>query len=373
MKKLVLLLVLVFAVAYAGQNDLLIAHCDPGSTSGVITNIGGYPGYDSADVVDCTTQTPSVATMENYGCVYTWSNYAYQDPTGMGNNMATYMDEGIGGVVSSCFAHYSSPGWGLGGRYANDADYCPVTMGGVYYSTTSLGSKDDTSPVIDGDAGFVSSISGIYYGEYCSKESPATWVADCANGYIHTAVNAAENAVGVNMYPGDYRYWSGDGWILYNNAIMYMMNGAVEDNDPPYVDGMDPDDGQSDVDLDSPVVFHCKDDISKVDTDTIDFTVQDSTLGVVRTISSSASVGVHATPARTLPGDLDVDDTDPADIVCTWTGDDPFYDDVTITCTVAAGLSDTRGNEMVDDFVWTFSTGIGAVDNTSWGAIKAEF
>ena len=53
MKKPVLLLVLIFAAAFAGQYDLLVCHCDPGSTSGVQTNIGGDPYYDSVDLVDC--------------------------------------------------------------------------------------------------------------------------------------------------------------------------------------------------------------------------------------------------------------------------------------------------------------------------------
>jgi hypothetical protein len=44
----------------------------------------------------------------------------------------------------------------------------------------------------------------------------------------------------------------------------------------------------------------------------------------------------------------------------------------TITCTVAAGLADVKGNEMADDWVWTFDIE-GAVESTTWGVIKAEF
>ncbi|MCX7022373.1 MAG: hypothetical protein NTW26_08910 [bacterium] len=46
---------------------------------------------------------------------------------------------------------------------------------------------------------------------------------------------------------------------------------------------------------------------------------------------------------------------------------------MTITCTVAAGLADSKGNPMVDDFVWTFDTYSSAVTTTTWGAIKAEY
>jgi hypothetical protein len=39
---------------------------------------------------------------------------------------------------------------------------------------------------------------------------------------------------------------------------------------------------------------------------------------------------------------------------------------------VAAGLADSRDNEMEEDFVWSFDTWV-AVEGTTWGAIKAEY
>ncbi|OGD71845.1 MAG: hypothetical protein A2Y64_08345 [Candidatus Coatesbacteria bacterium RBG_13_66_14] len=366
MKKLVILLALMVVASFADQYDLMIAHCDPGSTSGVTTNIAGDPFYEDVYFVNCQSYTPTVAEMAEYGCVFTWSNYTYSNPTQMGNNLADYVDDG-GTVVINDFSWTS--GWGLQGRLMTDANYAPMTHNGSgAYSNTNLGSKDDAHPFMDG----VSSITNIYYWTYVTKESPATWVADNTTSVIYCAVNADFNVAGVNMYPGDAKHWSGDGWILLNNMIQNLMEGLIEDFDPPYVNGMDPDDGEVDVPIDSTVVFHCVDDISKVDTDTIDFTVKDSTLTGSRTVSAGGALSVLASPARTLPGDLDIDDTDPADVVCTWTGADDFYDDVTITCTVDGMLADNRGNEMGDDFVWTFDTGA-AVDITTWGAIKADF
>ncbi len=161
-------------------------------------------------------------------------------------------------------------------------------------------------------------------------------------------------------------------YIQYYETDFYYE--LVSDTDPPYVDEMDPDDGDTDVPVDADIVFHCKDDISPVDLDTIDFTVQDTTLRGDRVVSASDALSSHASPARTLPGDLDIDDSDPLDLVCTFTPDDDFYEGETITCTVAAGLADTRGNEMGDDFVWSFDTTPPiAVEDTTWGVIKAEF
>jgi len=135
--------------------------------------------------------------------------------------------------------------------------------------------------------------------------------------------------------------------------------------DPPYVTGMDPDDGEVHVPLDANIVFHCVDDAHPVDTGTIDFTAADTTLGTGRALGAGES-------NRTLTGDLDFDDTDPLDIVCTFDPDDDFYEGDTITNTVAAGLADSKGNEMADDFVWTFDTYSG-VATTTWGAVKAGF
>ncbi|OGD71783.1 MAG: hypothetical protein A2Y64_07360 [Candidatus Coatesbacteria bacterium RBG_13_66_14] len=221
MKKLVLFLVLVVAAAFAGQHDLLICHCDPGGISDVVTNIANDPYYDTVDFVDCTSYTPTVAEMEDYDCVFTWSNFEYDNSTGMGDNLADYMDGGSGGVVSCCFAHNSSDGYGLSGRYASDAAYCPVGRGTEYFAYTYMGNYDDTHPILDG----VESITGIYYWQYINEESGATWLAELDNNFVLAAISADEKAVGLNLYPGDYHYWDGDGWILYNNAIKYMMGG----------------------------------------------------------------------------------------------------------------------------------------------------
>ncbi|MCK4594276.1 Ig-like domain-containing protein, partial [bacterium] len=138
------------------------------------------------------------------------------------------------------------------------------------------------------------------------------------------------------------------------------------DTDPPYVDGMDPDEGEYGVPPDSDIIFHCKDDLSGVDIDTIDFTVQDTTLS-----GRFASIGCD--PIRTVPGDLDIDDTDPLDVVCTFDPTNPFYEGEDITCTVDGELADNAENEMGDDFVWTFYIYGDDVTETTWGAIKAEF
>jgi hypothetical protein len=174
--------------------------------------------------------------------------------------------------------------------------------------------------------------------------------------------------------------WYGGGWDPdpgYSRTALIQCLGETAgppDTEPPYVTGMDPDDGEVGVPPDSNIVFECVDDLSKIDLATIDFTVRDTTLSSGRTLhSSGASLSVTFESTRTVAGYLDIDDSDPKDVVCTFDPTDDLNEGDTISCTVSAGLADTKGNEMADDFVWTFDTTGADVKTTTWGVIKAEF
>jgi len=162
-------------------------------------------------------------------------------------------------------------------------------------------------------------------------------------------------------------------YVQYYEVQFYYEDNP--DTDPPYVEDLDPETGEVDVPVDTDIVFHCKDDISGVDTDTIDFTAEDPSLGVPPAVSTGASARVVIIPAGEIAGDLDVDDSDPMDVVCTFTPDDPLPYSESITCTVDADLADTIGNDMGDDFIWAFETESEppAVSHVTWGAIKAEY
>jgi len=142
----------------------------------------------------------------------------------------------------------------------------------------------------------------------------------------------------------------------------------------PTVGGRDPADGAADVDPDTNIIFHAYDPGVGVDTATIDFTVQDTSLmaGNHSVSTGAGSVPVGYTPAGDISGSLDIDDTDPGDVICTFDPDDPLPYDDTITCTVAAGLADDLGNATADDIVWSFDVAAD-VEVTTWGQIKADF
>jgi len=160
-------------------------------------------------------------------------------------------------------------------------------------------------------------------------------------------------------------YSSWDFWGRYDAFFQIIEGTPYPDMDPPYVDGLDPYDGESSVPLDSDIIFHCKDDDKGVDVSTIAFIARDTSL------SGSRVLGIGSSN-RSIGGDLDIDDADLNDVVCTFNPHDDFYEGDTITCTVDGKLADIKGNEMGDDFVWSFTTTGAAVENTTWGAIKGD-
>jgi hypothetical protein len=137
------------------------------------------------------------------------------------------------------------------------------------------------------------------------------------------------------------------------------------DESPPRVTGQNPANGDTGVPPETNITFHVTDDMSGVDTSTIDFTCADSSLG-------GTSLSVGAAPNALIPGQLTIDDADLLDVICTFDPDTPLPKD-TITCTVAAGLADRDGNATPQDVAWSFDVMGSEVRETSWGQIKAEF
>ena len=225
MKRLVLI-VLSALLGITSAHNLLIGHADPGKTADVQEHIAGDPYYDRVDIEDWCNVTPSVDHLLKYDCVFTWNSQGYQDPTQLGNNLADYVD--LGGAVVILNFCWDYPD-GLSGRIMTDSDYCPLTHvwrgGGA--NGVDLGDYDPDHPIMAG----VESITGIEYWRYLGVWPCATWIASLTNSYALAGINDAESVVGLNLYPGDGRFWEGDGWILFNNAIQYIMGdgGSVSD------------------------------------------------------------------------------------------------------------------------------------------------
>jgi hypothetical protein len=69
--------------------------------------IGAAAGGATVDYFDTRVATPSVATLNQYDAVHTWTNFAYQNNVLFGDNLAAYNDNG-GTVVLGVFCTFTS-------------------------------------------------------------------------------------------------------------------------------------------------------------------------------------------------------------------------------------------------------------------------
>ncbi len=217
---LVFLALLAFSSIGYAVNDLLILHCEGGaSLTFCHANFDTNPFYDSVDYIDGYLVVVPLTTLQNYDCVLTWNNYQYI--TGQGDILADYVDTG-GKVVLL--------GWGISqcyGRIIDDATYCPIIGGANAHINVNLGTTYPPHDILDG----VTTITGIYYRVDAAMESGATRIADDTTGQPLCAINAAETVAAINMVAGDYISWSGDGWLLMNNAVEYLMGSVSLERD----------------------------------------------------------------------------------------------------------------------------------------------
>ncbi len=207
------LLILAGSVTVAlGASDLLILHCEgSGALTGVENNIGNDPFYDSVDYLDGSTGLVPLVTLQNYACVFTWNNYQYT--AGQGDILADYVDSGgtvviLGWAISQCY-----------GRIIDDPAYCPMIGSGNRTDDVNLGATF-THDILTG----VSVISTIHYWVDATMESGAYLIAENTLGTPLAAINTSNSVIALNMVAGDYITWTGDGWLLMNNAIQYLMN-----------------------------------------------------------------------------------------------------------------------------------------------------
>lgn len=225
----------------------------------------------------------------------------------------------------------------------------------------------ETHPITDGVSDWTYGDPGYGTGGRrltVSDADPVTgWSSSETSGQAGICV-ANDGSSVVSGYFPSLNTW--DAGMIWENILNFMW-GATPDDVPPAVSGQDPADGATDVPVDSDIIFHCTDDDSGVDTATIDFTAEYTpALGG----SSDNALRIGPSPLDDVSGTLDIDDTDPLDVLCTFTPDSdlPPY---TVTCTVAGTLADNAGNTLGDDEVWSFDPVGVKIEPASWGYIKS--
>jgi uncharacterized repeat protein (TIGR01451 family) len=201
------------ASASSGALRVLVAYSDGAHTEQALKNeIAAQPGVATVDTLDAGSTTPSLTTVRSYDLVLTFSSTDYANPTMLGDELATYADQG-GVVVEFAFDWSARAERRLGGRWAS-AGYSPYNVASAVINLGgTLGTRESSSPLLAG-------VNGL---DTSTHENPlpapgAVEVAKWADG--QSALAFKGHAVGVNACVADACGTSGGdlGRLLVNIA-----------------------------------------------------------------------------------------------------------------------------------------------------------
>ncbi len=187
------------------------------------------------DLVDVMSSTPSLAQLQAYDAVLTWSNFSYHDGDALGDALADYVDAG-GGVVVATFANTSTqPDRYLGGRWISGGyEIIPGRGDVVAFVHATLGAiHHPTHPTVAGVTSFDGG-SGSFRPYRTSLSSHGVEVASWSDGKTLVAVSTSwSTRVDLGFVPpsavADPAFWTPgtDGDLLLANALEYAAGQAT--------------------------------------------------------------------------------------------------------------------------------------------------
>ncbi|OGC94862.1 MAG: hypothetical protein A2W25_14155 [candidate division Zixibacteria bacterium RBG_16_53_22] len=201
--------------------DILFIISDAEGSSEAQRDLLEYWDIQGIDVYNGRIGTPSLTFLQQYDAAVVWSNYAFSDPTMMGNRLADYLDSG-GGVVllQFCFAI----NWELQGRIMSS--YCPYAAGANRHATRIMGWYMPGHFLMTG----VNAISDYFTANVTIQNGGVT-VASWDDSSPFVAYNPNNHMVAINGYIGGAQQFTGDMMILVHNAINYSRGTTGVDDD----------------------------------------------------------------------------------------------------------------------------------------------
>jgi hypothetical protein len=231
-----LALVVTVRAAQGGPNVAIIA-AESGITGPYFTDpqakIQASGLFGVVDVIDGMTTTPTLAQLQAYDAVITWSDYDYSNSTLLGDVLADYVDAG-GGVVVATFSQCDlSVNRELQGRWATGGYPIIVPMGGTWTGPATLGAiQVPGHPLLAG----VTNFDGGPYAFRPSTTAVTTGsqvIASWSDGKILVATHGTmPGRVDLGFFPpstiaASHLWISGtDGDKLLANALFYAAGGG---------------------------------------------------------------------------------------------------------------------------------------------------
>lgn len=230
------------ALALSGQagaqqlNVAIAAAAGTGASDCRFTDVQSYLAatgfFASVDILDVRLATPSLATLQAYDALITWSNLDYADSVAMGDVLADYVDGG-GGVVVAVYANTStSTARYLRGRWQSGYEVVPAALG-VTAGAASLGTVlDPGHPVMQG-------VSTFHGGSASNRPATltltpgSTLIAQWSDGRTLVAEGPIPGRIDLGFYPPSSNcsagFWTAttDGDLLVANALVYVAGAGV--------------------------------------------------------------------------------------------------------------------------------------------------
>jgi hypothetical protein len=214
-------------------NILLVAADDQTWAAEVQSKLIATGAFNSVDLFDAASGTPSTTLLANYKGVLLWTDIGANNPTLLGDNLVSYIDNG-GGVVSMVFDIASVS---ISGVFNTDAYRCLIPNSQIQGTTESLGTiYDATHPIMNGVVSFSGGTSS-YRSDSNTLATGAIKIADWTDG--SPLVIVKENVglsnvrrVDLNFFPPSTNsrsdFWDAatDGDLLMKNALLWVAGGT---------------------------------------------------------------------------------------------------------------------------------------------------
>ena len=206
----------------AGPNVLLVCAEGGDPCSPLLAQLQAFGDLSAVDAFDGSSGTPTLAQLQAYDVVVTWTDYTYADPNGMGNVLADYVD--VGGKVIPMMFSMGTHGWQMGGRFMSE-NYTAINGGSFVFATSCLGTFDAGHPIMAG----VTDVCEYYRlaGTYLTAGSSE--IARWQDNELFVGAKDDRTVVSINSYPGINRQWTGQMDVVIHNAILWLVI-------PPYQD-----------------------------------------------------------------------------------------------------------------------------------------
>ena len=199
--------------------DVLLVAADDATTMEAL--LEPYGDLASVAYYDARLATPSLAELQAFDVVVTWSNSFYADPTAIGDVLADYVDAG-GKVVNLAFA-FGTGSRAMAGRFMTE-NYTAMNGTIIDPVPTCMNTYNAEHPIMAGVLWVCDKwrVAGTYL------TSGSSEIAQWSDGRLFVAAKDNQTVVTINGYVGDDYEWTGQMPDLLHNAILWLAGEVVD-------------------------------------------------------------------------------------------------------------------------------------------------